>query len=176
MKWNLSCYSPRVLAVLFGFRRFVRRGGGRQRQQWHLIPLPTRAATRCQMVWQGPRLGFVAESGRFVTMNALSTISCFCALLPTFIIFSCLIPVCFISFVFLRLCGSSHLLLTVLPASTYVCYSTCSCVICILPHLGIPLFFYSFSIFFVVLIYRVALFCCALVPGTLALDLHTWIL
>ena len=27
-KWNLSCYSPRVQAVLFGFRWFVRRRGG----------------------------------------------------------------------------------------------------------------------------------------------------
>ena len=36
--------------------------------------------------------------------------------------------------------------------------------------------FYSFSIFFVALISRLAFICCALVPGTLALDLPTLIL
>ena len=49
---------------------------------------------------------------------------------------------------------------------------------CTLPHLGIILFFlrlfiYLF-IYFVALISRVAFFCCALVPGTLALDLPTF--
>ena len=49
-----------------------------------------------------------------------------------------------------------------------------ACVICTLPHLGILLFFCSSSIFFfVALISRVAFFCCALVSGSLALDLHT---
>ena len=48
-----------------------RGGGGRQRQQWHLIPLPTRAGR--WEVWQGPRLGFVT-TGRFVTMDDWSTI------------------------------------------------------------------------------------------------------
>ena len=84
----------------------------------------------------------VAESGRFVTMNALSTISCFCALLPTFLIFSFLIPVCFIFFVFLRLGSSSHLLL--LYSQQVRIYSTCSCVMCILPHLRNPVFLISF--------------------------------
>ena len=47
---------------------------------------------------------------------------------------------------------------TVLSASTYFIVRVLSCVICILPHLGIPLFLfvYSFSTFFVVLISRVA--------------------
>ena len=128
------------------------RGGGRQRQllQWYLIPLRTRAAIRWQMMWQGRRLGFVAETGRFVTVNDLSTISCFyCALLPTFLFSpACLIPVCLSSrsFVFLRLCSSSHLLLTALSASTYFMVRVLSfwCMslnICILPHLGIPALF-----------------------------------
>ena len=77
----------------------------------------------------------------------------------------------FIFSVFLRL-WCSHLLLSV---STYLIVRVLSaCVICTLPHLGIILF-YSFSIFFVALIARVAFFC-ALVPGTLALDLPTLIL
>ena len=62
----------------------------------------------------------------------------FCALLPTFLILSCLIPVCFI--LFLRLCSSSHLLLS---ASAYFIVRVLSCrVICILPHIGIPLFLF----------------------------------
>ena len=78
----------------------------------------------------------------------------------------------FIFFVSLRLC-SSHLLLS---ASTYYIVRVLSacCVICTLPHLGI-LFFNSFSFFFfVALNSRVAFFFyCALVLGTLALDLPT---
>ena len=54
------------------------------------------------MVWQGPRLGFVAESrlgfvsetGIYVPIDALSKIPCFWALLPTFRMFSYPIPVC----------------------------------------------------------------------------------
>ena len=43
--------------------------------------------------------------------------------------------------------------------------------------LDVPFFFNSFGIyFFVVLISRVAFFCCALAPGTLALELPTLIL
>ena len=102
-------------------------------------------------------------------------LACFCALLPTFrfsfLSFFSLHPGMFVFFVSLRLC-SSHLLLS---ASTYFKVRLLSArVICTLPHLGIP--FYSFSIFFVALISRVAFFCCALVPGTLALDLPTLIL
>ena len=107
--------------------------------------------------------------------DALSTIfllAWFCGLLPTFrfsflsfLIFF-LHPSMFIFFVSLRLC-SSHLLLS---ASTYFIVRVLSaCIICTLPHLGILLFFYSFRIFFVGLISRVAFFCCVLVPGTLAL-------
>ena len=131
------------------------------------------------MVWQGPRLGFVAESGRFVTMNAMSTISCFCALLPTFLVFSFLIPACFIFFVLLRLCNSSHLLLFILYSQQVrIIVRVISSFICILPHLGI-LFCYSFinGFFFSKFLFLGwRFFCCALVPGTLALDLPTWML
>ena len=73
-------------------------------------------------------------------------------------------------FVSLRLC-SSHLLLS---ASTYfiVRVRFACCVICTLPHLGI-LFFIRLVFCFVALISRVAFFCCAFVPGTLAFDLPT---
>ena len=45
-----------------------------------------------------------------------------------------------------------------------------ACVICALPHLGILLFFYSFSSFLRSSYFSGGVFCCALVPGTLALD------
>ena len=113
------------------------------------------------MVWQGPRLGFVAESGRFVTMNALSTISCFCALLPTFLVFSFLIPVCFIFFVFLRLSNSNYLVL-------------CSQQVRILWHV----LFSRNSFVFIHWVFSGSSYlsgdvCCALVAGTLARDLPT---
>ena len=46
-----------------------------------------------------------------------------------------------------------------------------ACAICTLPHLGILLFSIRLVFFIVALISRVAFFCCALLPGTLALDL-----
>ena len=108
------------------------------------------------MVWQGPRLGSVAETGRFWCYgDALSTtflLACLCALIPTFVFRSSfLFLICFFLhpgmfiFVSLRLC-SSHLLLS---ASTYFIVRVLSaCVICTPPHLGILRFFCSFSIFF----------------------------
>ena len=95
-----------------------------------MIPLPTRAG-RWQMAWQGPRLGFLAETGRFCCYgDALSTIFLLVAFVRCFLLFvfrfsflSFLIfflhPGRFI-FVSLRLC-SSHLLRTL---SRYVFYST----------------------------------------------------
>ena len=84
-------------------------------------------------------------------------------------------PGVFIFFVSLRLC-SSHLLLS---ASTYFIVRVLSaCVICTPPHLGILRFFCSFSIFFRSSYFSGGVFfcCCALVPGTPALDLPTLIL
>ena len=81
--------------------------------------------------------------------DALSTISCLLAFVPCFLVlvFRCsflsfltfsLHPGMFIFFVSLGLC-SSHLLLS---ASTYFIVRVFSaCVICILPHLGIIMFF-----------------------------------
>ena len=114
-------------------------------------------------------------------LSAIFLLACFFALLPTFrfrfsflsfLIFS-LRPGMFIFFVSLRLC-SSHLILS---ARTYFIVRVLSaCVICTLPDLGILLFFVRLFFFFVAVISRVAFFCCALVPGTLALDLPTSIL
>ena len=91
----------------------------------------------------------------------------------SFLLFS-LHPGMFIFFVSLRLC-SSHLLLS---ASTYFIVRVLSaCVVCTLPHIEILLFFYSSSFFFSQLLFLGwRFFCCALVPGTLALDLPTLIL
>ena len=56
--------------------------------QWHLIPSSRRAGRRWQMVWQGPRLGFVAETGRFVAMETpWVRFSCLLAFVPCFLLF-----------------------------------------------------------------------------------------
>ena len=95
-------------------------GGARQRQWWHLIPLSTRAWRRWQIVWEGPRLGFVAETGSFATMAALSTLFLLLCLAPYFYHFLPY-PGMFLLFVHLRLC-SNHLLLSAI--------STCSFFLC----------------------------------------------
>ena len=133
-KWNLSCYNPRTQVILSGFRWSVHGGGARQRQHWHFIPLWIRAGRRWQIVWQGPRFGFVAETGRFVTTDAMSTISCPCALLPSSSLFSVLTRVCFSSsYSFVRtavICST--------PASA--CVLLVSFVVC---HISEFLLFYS---------------------------------
>ena len=53
----------------------------------NLIPLTTRAGRRWHIVWQGPRLGFVTETGNFVTTDTLSTIFLF-FFVPCFLLFS----------------------------------------------------------------------------------------
>ena len=74
--------------------------------------------------------------------------SCFfCALLPTFLVFSFLIPVCFFSscsFVCAaRICCSQQVLKCSTSKYVFLCHF-----ICILPHLGIPLFLYVCLVFF----------------------------
>ena len=109
--------------------------------------------------------------------DALSTIfllACFCALLPTFrfsfyfSLFSYffLHPGMFIFFASLRLC-SSHLLLSMSTCFMVRVLSACWCHLYPTPSRN-SFVFYSFSIFFIALTSRVAFFCCALVPGTLA--------
>ena len=109
--------------------------------------------------------------------NALSTIfvlACFCALLPTFrfrFFFSFLnffasIPMCLSSscpFV----CAAS----TCYSQQVHVFYSTCSKTFCLCHLYPTPSRNYFSVLFSVALISRVAFFCCAFVPGTLALDL-----
>ena len=156
-------------------------GWARQRQQWHSISLLTRAR-RWQMVWQSPRLGFVAETGKFVAMetpwvrfSCLKFVPCFLLFFFfSFFSYSFLHPGMFIFFVFLRL-RSSHLILSVSTSSIVRVLS--ACVICTLPHPGILLFFIRSFFFFRSSYCSGGVFsCCALVPGTLALDLPTLIL
>ena len=103
-KWNLSCYSPRVQAVLFGFRRFVR--GGRGSTAAAVTPdtvadesrkkmadgVATSQTRPCSRGWNN------CCYGDALSMTLL--LACFCALLPTFrfsfpsfLFFPC-IPVC----------------------------------------------------------------------------------
>ena len=134
------------------------------------------------MVWQGPRLGFVAETGRFVAMETpRARFSCLLVFVPCFLLFVFLFFSFFFSlhpgmFILLRVPSSVQQ-----PSATlskYVFNSTRSSCLCHLyPTPSRRSFaFYSFGIFFVALISRVAFFCCALVPGTLALDLPTLLL
>ena len=85
-QWNLSCYSPRVQAALFGFRWFVRGGGGSTAAARTLDTVADERGRRWQMVWQGPRLGFVAETGRFIAMET------------AWVRFSCLLTTWLVSF------------------------------------------------------------------------------
>ena len=117
-----------------------------------MIPVPTRAGRRWQMVWQGPSLGFGAETRRFVAMETL--LACCCALLPTsrvsffyFTSFFFLYPGMFLSSSCPFVC-SSHLLLL---ASTYsvVFYSTCFSCLSFVPYpISEFYFFNSFSVVF----------------------------
>ena len=111
---------------------------------WPVIPLSTRVEGRWQIVWQGPRLGFAAETRRFVTTYALSTIFLFLPFSLS-LFFSVLIPVC--------LSSSCCFVRAAVLCSSWA--RTCTfCVICILPHLRIPfvlLLLFVLCIFFVVL-------------------------
>ena len=68
---------------------------------------------------------------------------------------------------------SSATLSKYIPGTYFIVRVLSACVIYTLPHLGIILLLIRLVFFFVALISRVAFFCCALVPGTLALDLPT---
>ena len=107
------------------------------------------------MVWQGPRLDFVAETGRFVAMETpWVRFSCSLAFVPCFLLFVVLFS--FLSYLFpaswyvyLRVPSSVQQ-----PAAThskYVFYSACS--FCLLCHLyptpcRSSFVFYSCSFFF----------------------------
>ena len=137
------------------------------------------------MVWQGPRLGFVTETGIFVAM-ALSTIFLL-ALVPCSLLF--VFRFSFVSFLIFFL-ASRHVYLLRVPSSVqqpcatlskYVVYSSCS--FCLLCHLyptpsRISFCFFIRLVFFFsqLLFLGWRFFCCALVPGKLALDLPISIL
>ena len=157
---------------MFGFRRFVRAGGGLTTAA-AAVTLDTVADESRKKMADGVARSpsrLCSRDGKISCYgDALSTIlllTCFCALLSTFRFsfffsffsyFFSLHPGMFI-FVSLRLC-SSHLLLS---ASTYFVVRVLSaCVICTLPHLGILLFFYlsSIYIYFSFLGWRFLLLC-----------------
>ena len=142
------------------------------------------------MVWLGARLGFVAETENLLLWRRLeydflaclllclaSYFSFFVVLFILFSFFPC-IPVCFIFFV--SLCAAAICYSQQVPGTYEVFYSTCS--FCLLCHLcptpcRNSLVFNSSSHFFSQLLFLGwRFFCCALVPGTLALDLPTLIL
>ena len=101
------------------------------------------------------RLGFVAETGRFVAMETpWVRFSCLLLCLASyfsffvFLLFSCFftyVPVCLSSSCPLRLCNS-HLLLS--ASTCFVVRVLSASVICTLPHLGILLFFLFVCFFF----------------------------
>ena len=96
----------------------------------------------------GPRLGFVAETGRFVAMETpWVRFSCLLAFVPYLLLF--LFRFSFFSYffpasryVYLLCVPSSVQQSLLLSASTYFVVRVLSaCVICTLPHLGILMFF-----------------------------------
>ena len=146
-RWNLSSYSPRVQAVLFGFSLICSRG-------WGLTAAAVTLDTVADESWKKMADCVLRSASRLCSRDgkiccygaALSTIfflACFSAFLPTFrfsffvFLFSyffSLHPGMFIFFVSRRLC-SSHLPLS---ASTYFTVRVLSAyVICTLPHIGI---------------------------------------
>ena len=86
------------------------------------IPLPTKAG-RWQMVWHGPRLGFVAETGRYVATSMETP----------WVRFFCLLA--FVPFFLLHVFRFSFLIF--FPASRYLvsssCPFVCSAAICYSP-------------------------------------------
>ena len=154
------------MIVLFGFRWFVHGGGARQRQYWHLMPLLKRVGKIWQIVWQGPRFGFVAETGGALLLSTPGVR--FHAFLPCFLLFFFLRPYrgMFFFLVLLRPCSSHRLLF-----SKYVFF------LCRLyPASSQGSFCFLFFILFVfVVLVVVGVFCQSLVPGTLAFDWPTLI-
>ena len=144
-KWNLSCYSPRVQAVWFGFRWFVHGGRGstaavlrldtalNQSRKNMADSVTTRFPARLRS-----RDGELRYYGR-LEYDFLAFWPRF--LLLTFLIFSVLIPVCLspsCSFVCAAVIGCPP------TSNTCPCWRHFYGVISILPHLGIPfVLFYS---------------------------------
>ena len=117
------------------------------------------------MVLQCPRLGFVAETGRIVAMDALSTIFLLLCLASYFSYFLLPYPGLCLFVVFLCLCRSQLLI----SASTYFIVRVLFCMSFVSFLISEFLCFYSFSVFsHVVLVSRAAFLCSALDPGTLA--------
>ena len=111
------------------------RAGSRAARYWHLIPLAVDeyGTNDMQVVWPGPRVGFVAEKGMFVNQR----FSCF----------FCLLSSSFTIMFFRRHSGMSLFVLP-RPCSRRVPLQQVHvlCVICVLPHL-ISSFVYLYYVF-----------------------------
>ena len=124
-----------------------------------------------KMVWQGPRLGFVAETGRFVAMET-PRVRFSCLLLCLASYFSFFVFLFFLSFFpasryvyLLRVPSSVQQPSAALSKYVFIVRVLSACVICTLPHLGILFFirvvfffrrsYFSGGVFFVVLSYPV---------------------
>ena len=135
-KWNLSCYNPRVLAVLGWFSLICSRRGGSTAAA--VTPLPTRAGGRWQIddVTSSPAR-LCSRDGKIYYYGRLEYD--FLAFVPCFLLFVCSPSLS--RYVYLLRVPSS-VQQSSATLSKCVFYSTSSCVICILPHLGIPLFLF----------------------------------
>ena len=142
-KWNLSCYSPLVLEVLFGFRWFVRVGGGstaaavtldtvaaesRKKMADGVTRSPARLCSRDRKNCYYGRLEY--DFLLFVPCNLLLSFS------PALSMYVCLLRV------------PSSVQHSSASLSKCVFCSMCSCVICILPHLGIRCFLFAHLVLF----------------------------
>ena len=136
-KWNLSCYSPRVQAVFFCLRRFVREGGGSTAAAVTLNPVAVESRKKmADGVARSPsrlcsRDGKICCYGYAVsTIFLLAFVPCFLLFIFFFFLFfffSC-IPVCL---------SSSRPFVCAQPSTTlskYVFHSTCSFCLCHLPY------------------------------------------
>ena len=101
------------------------------------------------MVWQGPRLGFVAERGRLVAMETLEYDFLVCLLLCLASYFSFFVLLFFFFFpasryvYLLRVPWSVQQPSATLRKYVLIVRVLAACVICTLPHLGVLLFFLS---------------------------------
>ena len=134
-RWNLSCYSPRIQAALFGLRRFVRGGGGSTAAAVTLNTVADESSKKmADDVTRSPsrlcsRDGKIRSYG-----DALGTIflllclaSYFSFSFLSFPILSC-IPVC-LSSTFSFVCGAAICYSQQVQLSTYALYVLSACVI-----------------------------------------------
>ena len=176
-KWNLSCYSPRVQAVLFGFSLICSRGEGVDSGSSDTLYRCRREQEDGRWCGKVPVSALKQRRENLLLWRRLEYdfLSCLLAFAPCFLLFVFLFFL-FLFFPLIPVCLSSSCPFVCAAA---ICYSQqvrilyCSTRSFCLCHLHRTpsrnyFVFYSFSFFFfVALISRVAFLRCALVPGTL---------